>query len=147
MRRDIDKLVFERAKSGRTWASKTPRAPAVKLDSTGDQFDEKYNWIRLYRQKHRNSHFNPVEHFLVGCVGRPWDKVFAEICASVDSRSTLGAEIRDHVACAVAIHCWMEGRKVMTGDWGEPREVRGLYVHPKTGLLQRTPDAPRRPKR
>jgi hypothetical protein len=77
-------------------------------------------------------------------VGRPWNKLYAEICAAVDARGTLQAEIRDHVACQVAVNCWLDGRKVMTNDWGCPEEVRGLYVHPKSGLLLRTPDRPRR---
>ena len=36
MRRDIDKVIFERAKTGRTWTGKTPRAARGRLDASGD---------------------------------------------------------------------------------------------------------------
>ena len=145
MRRDIDKVIFERAKSGRTWASKTPRANPVLLDPSGDQFNERSNQVRLNRQKLRNSHFNALERFLVRNVGRPWDKVYAEICASADARSFLKAEVRGYVEYVVAVKCWMEGRKVMTPYCGRPGEVvTGLYVHPRSGVLMRKPDQPRR---
>ena len=44
MRRDIDKVVFERAKGGRTWAKKTPRAKQVVSDVEGEQLKEQSNW-------------------------------------------------------------------------------------------------------
>ena len=98
MRRDIQKVVFERAKAGRTWASKTPRVKQVVRDQEGEQLNEESNSGRRKRQKMRNSHFNAVEHFLVRNVGQPWSKVYAEVCASADARSLLGAEIRDVMA-------------------------------------------------
>ena len=138
MRRDIRKVVFERAKSGRTWASKTPRAKQIVLDQDGEQLNEGSNSTRQKRRKFRNSHFNAVEHFLVRNIGRPWSKVYAEVCAAADARSLLGAEIRDFVQSFVATQCWLDGRKVMRrGCGGCPGEVRGLYVHPASGLLRR----------
>ena len=134
----MQKVVFERAKAGRTWASKTPRVKQVVLDQEGEQLNEESNSRRRKRQKMRNSHFNAVEHFLVRNVGRPWSKVYAEVCASADARSFLGAEIRNFVQSFVATKCWFEGRKVMSYDWrGCPQEVRGLYVHPRNGVLLR----------
>jgi len=139
MRRDIDKVVFERAKSNRTWVSKVPRTKPVLLDESGEHFNDAGKSRGPTRRKYRNSHFNAVERFLVRSVGRPWSKVYAEACKASDIRSTLGAEIRNHIEFCVATKCWLEGRKVMAHDWrGCPVEVRGLYVHPKTGLLMRT---------
>src|ERR1700682_3123365 len=88
-------------------------------------------------KKHRNHNFNPLERFLVRNVGRPWSKVYAEVCASAAARSFLGAEVRDYVQSFVATTCWLEGRKVMSVCCGRPQEVRGLYVHPSSGLLRR----------
>ena len=136
MRRDITKVVFERAKAGRTWASKTPRPAAVSIDSAGEQADEGSNHIRRRRQKMRNFNVSPLEHFLACRTGRPWDRVWSEICASADSRSTLGGEIRDRIDCLVTQDCWIEGRKVLCHScYGPPREVGGFYVHPNSGLL------------
>jgi hypothetical protein len=143
MRRDIQKVVFERAKANRTWASKTPRVKQIVLSPEGEQLKEESNYVRLKRQKYRNSHFNALERFLVRNVGRPWDKVYAEISASVDARSFPAAEIREYLECLVATKCWREGVKIMTHCHGGPREAHGLYVHPKSGQLMRTPDRPR----
>ena len=139
MRSDIKKVVFERAKALRTWTSKTPRVKGVVLDRDGELFDDASNSRRPKRRKLRNSHFNAVERFLVRSVGRPWDKVYAEVCASADARSLLGAQLRNFVQSAVATDCWFEGPKVMCHHltW-YPQEVRGLYVHPRTGILLRT---------
>lgn len=138
MRKDIDKVVFERAKANRTWASKTPRVKPVVLDPSGDQFNEETNHIRRKRQKTRNQHFSPVKRFLIRNVGRPWRKVFSELCAAADGRTTLGAEVREYVEGLVSTKCRMEGGKVMSHDWrGCPQEVRDLYVHPKSGVLMR----------
>jgi hypothetical protein len=137
MRRDIDKVVFERAKANRTWASKTPRAKRVALDPAGEPLEESSGPRK--RQKMRNSHFNAVERFLVRNVGKPWAKVYAEICAAADGRTRLGREIRDRAESLVATRCWFEGAKLMShSPCGPDREVRGLYVHPASGLLLRT---------
>jgi len=138
MRRDVQKIVSERPKSGRTWESKTPRKKQVVLDSLGDQVDESCNYTEQQRQKGRNARFNVLERFLVNRVGCRWDKVYAEACQVADSRSFHGAEVRDHLKRLVASDCWLEGQRVMSHDWrGCPQEVRGLYVHPKSRLLLR----------
>ena len=138
MRKDIAKVVFERPKGGRTWAKKTPRAAAVLLDSAGDQLNEAANHVRRKRQKGRNSNLSPLEHFLECRVGRPWDQVWSEVCTTADVRSTLGGEIRHYVDCLIARHCWFEGRTLLTDSYyGPPQKARGLFVHPRSGLLMR----------
>jgi hypothetical protein len=138
MRSDVHKVITERAKSNRTWASKTPREKQVVLDMLGDQISEVSNRVRQRRQKFRNARFNVLERFLVNRVGRPWDKVYAETCEVADSRSFQGAELREYLKSFVATECWMDGRTVMSYDWrGCPQAVRGLYVHPKSHLLLR----------
>jgi hypothetical protein len=138
MRSDVDKIISERPKSGRTWESKTPRKKQVALDLHGDQADENSNHIRQEHQKGRKVRYNVLERFLVHRIGRAWDKVYAEVCIVTDARSFSGGEIREHVKTVVATECWMEGRTVMSHDQrGCPQVVRGLYVHPKSGLLLR----------
>jgi len=139
MRHDIDKVVFERAKSNRTWISKVPRAKQVLLDESGEHLNDKGESRGPARRKWRNSHFNAVERFLVRSVGRPWSKVYAEASRALDVRSGLPAEIRDHIESCVATRCWLDGRRVMAHDrGGSPVEVHGLYVHPKTAILMRS---------
>lgn len=138
MRRDIAKVTHERPKSGRTWACKTPRAARVAVDAEGEQADEASNHIRRRRQKTRNQNSGPLKHFLACRVGRPWDRVWSEVCATADPRSTLGVDVRDRVRCLVETDCWLEGRAVMCHSClGPPVRVRGFYVHPRSGLLLR----------
>jgi hypothetical protein len=138
VRNDVKNVIAERPKSGRTWQSKTPRKKLAALDSQGEPFNERDHPIRTRHQKYRAARFNVLERFLLHRVGRPWGKIYAEVCEIADRRSFSGAEIRAFVKREVAIDCWMEGRRVMSSDGsGCPEEVRGLYVHPKSGLLKR----------
>jgi hypothetical protein len=127
MRRDIAKVVFERPKSARTWASKTPRPVPDTLEADGEAHNELAQNRRVREQKRTNPRLQAIDHFLLSNVGRPWDKVWAEICQTLDSRNTLGAEIRAFVRCTVS----------------ERKPAEGFYVHPKSGLLLRVPDPPR----
>jgi len=148
MRRDVKNVIAERPKAARTWATKTPRKKSISLDDEGEQFDESTNHIRQARQKLRNTRFHVLERFLIHRVGRTWNKVYAEACKNADARSFQGAELRDALKNLVATDCWIEGKNVMGRDWrGCPQPVKGLYVHPKTGMLLRKVAelAPKRP--
>ena len=139
MRRDVAKVMSERPKGGRTWEHKTTKDKRVVLDAAGEQINEKANYRRQQRQKGRSVRPNVIERFLFHRVGKPWDKVYAEACEAADARSKLGLEVREYLKRFVAMECWMEGRTVMSYDCaGQARAVRGLYVHPKSGLLMRT---------
>lgn len=138
MRSDLKKVIFERAKAARTWASKTPRKKVIQLDSDGFQSNESANHIRLRKQKYRNSHYRPVDHFLETSVGRAWKDVYSELCQVTDTRDLLGLNIRNYVQDSVALECWQENRVWMTYCPGGPaRVVKGLFVHPRTGVVMR----------
>lgn len=78
----------------------------------------------------------PLSGFLRKNVGRPWDKVYSELSAGLDKRKTTGMHIFQHVKDMVATDCYCgpDGR-VYHLQWSQEREVTGLYVHPRTGLL------------
>lgn len=42
-------------------------------------------------------HINPLYNFLKENIGRPWAKVYAEICAVADARSFAGKHLREHI--------------------------------------------------
>jgi hypothetical protein len=137
MRSDIYHVI-RAPKGGRTWKKKNPRAPQVALASDGEVCSDKPPSIEIKHQKHRSHNTNPLKRFLVRRVGRPWNKVYAEVCERADARSFLGAEVRNDLKDFVETECWMDRRKVMSYDCrGAPQAVRGLYVHPKSGLLMR----------
>ena len=101
-------------------------------------------------RKHFNENLAPLKRFLEKQVGRPWDKVYSEIRAVIDARSTMKHHILQHLDDFVAIHTqWKADANGNPGDgeiWGTWRyggmvplkELRiGLYVHPQMGLLCR----------
>ncbi|MGZ4843036.1 MAG: hypothetical protein ACXV5J_14895, partial [Candidatus Angelobacter sp.] len=81
----------------------------------------------------------PLRRFLEKNVGRPWNDVYSEMCASLDKRKATGKHIFDHATDMVETHCFMgTNGKVRYLRWGiEECEVDDLYVHPQTGLLCR----------
>jgi hypothetical protein len=96
--------------------------------------------------KRLNEHLGPLRRYLDAHVGRPWDKVFSEICARIDRASAVQDHVRDHVAGYVVTHvllidgvpCCGEGGRIH----GRPlhqvsRRRRCWYVCPRTGVLRR----------
>src|SRR5690606_23777610 len=87
------------------------------------------------------------------CVGRPWDKVFSEICEHINRNSAVQDHVRDHVEDFVATNVTVvDGTLVAANRCGRPRPLEPvqwwpeLYVCPKTGLLKRIPKARRDPR-
>ena len=68
-------------------------------------------------QKSLNENLAPLRRYLERNVGRPWSKVYAEICATLDSRKATGLHILQHLRDFVACDTWLDGRTVMV--WGE----------------------------
>jgi hypothetical protein len=80
----------------------------------------------------------PLQKYLRSQVGRPWDKVYSELSASLDKRSITGIHIWTHVFQEVELHCILRGRIVFRqarGRYYDERPVAGLFVHPRHGLL------------
>jgi len=94
------------------------------------------------KQKWLNEHLNPLRRYLESQVGRPWSKVYAEICQNLDSRKATGLHILQHLFDFVSVNTFLEGKTVMVWpEWGRARHalpVSGLYVHPVSGILRKT---------
>ncbi len=92
-------------------------------------------------RKQLNENLAPLQRYLESQVGRPWNKVYAEIAARLRVDSTVQQHVRDHLRDFVAV----TPRRNISG-WRAP--IRGglwwqpLYVHPVTGLLCRTDKLP-----
>src|SRR5262245_13101197 len=90
-----------------------------------------------------NDNLGPLRRFLLSRVGRPWDKVYSEVCARAGRSAAVPARVRDEVFRLVAVHavlidgvlCHGEGRAY--GEPLRPRWGEVLYVCPKSGLLKR----------
>jgi hypothetical protein len=95
-----------------------------------------------YGYRSLNENLAPLRRYLHAQLGRPWNKVFSEICAGIDRRNTvqqhIHQHIRDFIAIDVKVH---EGRLVDLADrWRfRPSEFgvsQELYVDPCSGLIR-----------
>lgn len=148
MRPDMKKVVVERPRRG----SRAPNQKfGVRLPYVPDQDYEDQPKRALGFESYRHSEkwftdvLGPLERFLRKNVGRPWDKVYSELCAGLDKRKATGKHIFDHVDAMVEKNCLIgaDGRAYAT-DWRGNRPLSGMYVHPRTGLLC---EGPRETKR
>lgn len=146
MRADMAKVIVERPrKKGCAWHK--PKGYQRRLRRYGEDGPPVREGIKACwqgRTKYLNEHLSPLRRFLESCVGRPWDQVFAEICANISRSNAVQDHVRDHVKDFVTtnvilidgVPCSTEGRV-----YGWPLAVtfprRRLYVCPRTGLLRR----------
>jgi hypothetical protein len=100
-----------------------------------------------YFEKEFTDVLGPLKRFLRKNVGRPWDKVYSELCSGLDRRKVTGLHIFQHLEHFVETNCHMiEGQPYSLRYFGGYR-VRWFYVHPQTGLLCEAPDGPGARKR
>lgn len=99
---------------------------------------------RHKERKELNENLAPLRRYLERNVGRPWNKVFSEICEHIRVTSAVQKHVRDHVQWEVETNTFLgdDGRVYDRNPYGpiclsEPcRYSRPtLYVHPKSGLL------------
>ena len=136
MRNDMYKVIVERPRRG-GYASACRRV---------DDLDESPRCEGL-RKRHRdrkwlNENLRPLERYLAAQVGRPWDKVYAEICAGIDRRNTVQQHIHQHLTDFVAINVVDLDGTLCASRWGRPEPIGrywgpAFYVDPRTGLLRR----------
>lgn len=139
MRPDMPKVLVER-----------PRPPSrVPRGRDGRKFRDQSDAVFLpmkagYRDpKSLNENLRPLARYLERQVGRPWDKVYSEVCAVIDGRNAVQRHILEHLNQYVAVHTRVVdgylidlGRRLL----GVGRIWQPLYVDPRTGLLRRNPD-------
>lgn len=96
------------------------------------------------RMKHFNEHLGPLRKFVESTVGRPWDKVYAEICRHVDRGNVVQKHILTHLFQYVVVDVEMIAgepyRKARDRSVSRNQPLRGpnqWYVCPKSGLLKR----------
>lgn len=136
MRNDMYKVIVERPRRGGGFAS----------ERRVDDLEESPRCEGL-RKRHRsrkwfNENLRPLERYLAGQVGRPWSKVYGEICANIDRRNTVQQHIHQHLDDFVAMPVVeVDGVLSVTRHWGglapltDPWTPR-FYVCPRTGLLR-----------
>lgn len=141
MRADMFKVIVERPRSG------AGHAPSPKLKRTPDphiQFIglKRHASIATRYSKYLNENLAPLARFLRSRRGRPWDEVFSEICATLDTGSTVKMHVRSHIEDYVLARIsvgrrgeWMHEGEVLEGEdrW---RRRRAFFVDPRDGILK-----------
>jgi hypothetical protein len=147
----MNKVIVERPRGGSSWM----RTERTALRLSDAQVSEAVARPEDYdsgprrpgaprRDKHLNEHLGPLRNFLEGQVGRPWNKVYSEIRGAIDTRSAIGLHVLQHLDNFVTTETAIEDGRVVGANWfGRVEPVRGLYVHPLTGILRRSKPVPR----
>ena len=168
MQADMGKVLVERPRFGHSdpRVGKGYRKRAARLLADGGGPVREGMKVRTPRSKHFNEHLSPLRRFLDANVGRPWEKVHAEIREYVDP----GNMVQKHVLTHLYDYVVTEVEEID----GEPFDARPRwrflpddrrslrtsyrpqwYVCPRTGLLRKShfvrwkysckqPPAPRR---
>lgn len=149
MREDMGKVLVERPRIGSRHlhgkSGKGYKRRVLKALASEDGSPCREGITRMYNGvlKQFNEHLGPLRKFVESNVGRPWDKVYAEICRHVDRGNVVQKHILTHLFQYVVV-----GVELIDGEpysksrhWHSDRQpLRGpnqWYVCPKSGLLKR----------
>jgi hypothetical protein len=146
MRSDMAKVIVERPRR-KGWAGRKPKGDSRRLRGFGTDGPPHREGIKARWKggtKSLNEHLGPLRRYLDSQVGRPWDKVFSEICAHINRNSAVQDHVRDHIADYVTIHVIIiEGVPCNgEGGWNFGKPLHQMtwkrwYVCPRSGLLRR----------
>ncbi len=133
MRSDMCKVIVERPRRGGGRDQK--RRQAREFDELPSKQSMKRGHTDL---KDLNENLAPLKRYLRKHTGRPWDKVFGEICENIRMDNAVQKHVRGHVFDYVDRHVIVEGGKIYARrPWGAYELWNGdLYVCPKSGLLK-----------
>lgn len=142
MRPDMHKVIVERPRWGSSSRGKKTglRLPELRVREAlddADGFDSgSTRASSARRDKGLNENLAPLQRYLERQVGRPWNKVYGEILAGVDTRSAIGLHVLQHIPQLIWIHTYMKDGRVYARQYREGIPVCGLYVHPVTGIVR-----------
>ena len=136
MREDMFKVIVERPRVGGK-GSRKGRVQAV------DLLPSRIGMRRAAKEsgdhKMLNENLAPLRRYLGKQVGRPWNKVYSEICAHLKSTSTVQQHVRDHIRDYVQLNP-RDDMRVWPGS--DRRWWQDFYVDRRDGLLKRTDRLP-----
>ena len=121
----------QRGKSGR-YLSKTPLEDFPKKDKITPKCVEDYD-------RHNGLTFNHIERMIKKSVGRPFDKVYHEICEYLkkEFKAKDYNSAKDAIAWYLEVHPMDMGGGVFASEEGR-RLYHDFFVHPTTGLICKT---------
>ena len=139
MREDMFKVIVERPRWGHSARSEKIRH--LKQDDGRMRLSGKRMAFERSGTKSLNENLAPLKRYLFKQRGRKWDDVFSEICARLDTGSTVKMHVREHLEDFVMIKVRVDenGQYWGTGHWGSPSGPTSwwpkLYVCPHDGRL------------
>jgi len=155
MRSDMHKVIVERPRELRSNWKNLKTAQRLGLDqrmqaqNEPDDYDSGPSRAPVARHsKWLNENLAPLRRYLFKQVGRPWNKVYSEICQSIDTRSAIGLHVLQHIEDFVKRDVFFENGVPYTRVYKYIHPVEGMYVHPVTGLIRiaKVREAPVEPK-
>ena len=148
MRHDMHRVIIE---PGRRDSRARSRKWGAKVTEDYDGPTRVSSGRRQYPDlKTQSDKLGPLERFVRRQAGRPWNKVYSEICDAVP-KGMHRDHVDSHLRHIVAIRCFYEDGELWgthSGIFSRPTRIAdwytGLYVDPRTGILR---DARRKKKR
>ncbi len=156
MRSDMSKVITERERGGST-AKSMKHGASVRWEGHDASYDDQPKRAKAsrygqygYDAKEFSDVLPPIYGYLRKQVGRPWNKVYSELCQNLDKRNVSQAHVFSHVFDLVGLNV----RRCTDGIYREKNSIRSrldskgvyeeygysapeLYVHPRTGLLRK----------
>lgn len=142
MRWDMFKVIVERPRVGGAYAPK--RGRVEQRDRSEPESSPLFQPNGRGRgRKHLNENLAPLRRYLLRQVGRPWDKVHAEISAHLRLTSAVQRHVLEHLEDMVVRHVRLidrtpvhlpSGRPLLANRWSSV-----CYVCPVSGLLRAAP--------
>lgn len=144
MRKDMFKVIVERPRRGAGF--RVNRARLAGEDDMPKRVGmRRFRTLNRTSSKWLNENLAPLKRYLMKQVGRPWSKVYSEICENLDASNTVQQHVRDHlqdfIVVKVAIGrdgAWMNGNDRCSWRSGEAPWRQPLYVDPKDGIIKRS---------
>lgn len=155
MRADMAKVLVERPRPGsrdgsrpaKGYRKRTQKSIEAGVECSRERMEARCGGTRYF-----NENLGPLRKFLDSNVGRPWDKIHAEICQHVNRGSVVQKHILTHLFQYVVTNVILIDGQPFNGTPGwlyrEPLRTTTYhhdqwYVCPKSGLLRRSRPAPR----
>lgn len=143
MRKDMKKVITEAPRRHDWGNAKGRHKDKFQMDELPMTVPMSKDGFGFHKKtKEFSDHLGPLHRFIHSRVGKPWNKVYSEICENIKPTTTVQKHVLDHVK-------WMVETKTFIGEDGEiysksyngqiwsigTYSGREFYVHPTTGIL------------
>lgn len=143
MRNDMFKVIVERPRRGADFPVNRARHKGED-DLPSRVGMKRFRKLNHTQSKYLNENLAPLRRYLMKQAGRPWNKVYSEICEHLRADNTVMQHVRDHLKDFVVLKLaigregeWINGNachwSAGAAPWRQP-----LYVDPKDGILKRS---------